>query len=117
MLTVTPAAVAVLAPPPAVAAPVRLSSVYRAGLLIDLLNPKTVLFFLALVPQFVPGGSLNLGTAAVLVGCVVGLGLVFDGGYAAAADGLRRHGATVGRWGPSLTGGCFLALGVVAFLG
>lgn len=117
MLTVTPAAVALLAPPPAVATPVRLSAVYRAGLLIDLLNPKTVLFFLALVPQFVPGGSLNLGTAAVLVGSVVGLGLVFDGGYAAAADGLRRHGATVGRWGPSLTGGCFLALGVVAFLG
>jgi threonine/homoserine/homoserine lactone efflux protein len=117
VLTVTPAAVALLAPPPSVAAPVRLASVYRAGLLVDLLNPKTVLFFLALVPQFVPGGDLTVGAAAVLVSCVVGLGLVFDGGYAAAANGLRQHGATVGRWGPTLTGGCFLVLGVVAFLG
>jgi threonine/homoserine/homoserine lactone efflux protein len=98
---------------------VRLWPVFRAGLLIDLLNPKTVLFFLALLPQFVPGGALTASSAAVLVICVVGLGLLFDGGYAALAGGLqRRRGLTaVGRWGPSLAGVCFLALAAVTFLG
>ncbi|HEU4545827.1 MAG TPA: LysE family translocator [Microlunatus sp.] len=98
---------------------VRLWPVYRAGLLVDLLNPKTVIFFLALLPQFVPGGALTASAAATMVICVVGLGLLFDGGYAAVAGGLqRRRGlSAVGRWGPSLAGGCFLALAAVTFLG
>lgn len=98
---------------------VRLWPVYRAGLLVDLLNPKTVIFFLALLPQFVPGGALTASAAATMVICVVGLGLLFDGGYAAVAGGLqRRRGlSSVGRWGPSLAGGCFLALAAVTFLG
>jgi threonine/homoserine/homoserine lactone efflux protein len=99
---------------------VRLWPVFRAGLLVDLLNPKTVIFFLALLPQFVPAGAaLTTSAAAVMVICVVGLGLLFDGGYAALAGGLqRRHGLTaVGRWGPSLAGVCFLALAAVTFLG
>ena len=98
---------------------VRLWPVFRAGLLVDLLNPKTVIFFLALLPQFVPGGALTASAAAVMVVCVVGLGLLFDGGYAALAGGLqRRRGLTaVGRWGPPLAGGCFLALAAVTFLG
>ena len=70
---------------------VRLWPVFRAGLLVDLLNPKTVIFFLALLPQFVPGGALTASTAAVMVICVVGLGLLFDGGYAALAGGLQRR--------------------------
>ena len=96
---------------------VRLWSVFRAGLLVDLLNPKTVIFFLALLPQFVPGGVLTAPTAAVMVVCVVSLGLVFDGGYAALAGGLQRRGlSALSRWGPPLAGGCFLALAAVTFL-
>jgi threonine/homoserine/homoserine lactone efflux protein len=99
--------------------PVRLWPVFRAGLLVDLLNPKTVLFFLALLPQFVPSGDLTASSGAVMVVCVVGLGLLFDGGYAAVAGGLqRRQGLrVVRRWAPSLAGGCFLALAAVTFLG
>ena len=70
---------------------VRLWPVFRAGLLVDLLNPKTVIFFLALLPQFVPGGALTASAAAAMVICVVGLGLLFDGGYAAVAGGLQRR--------------------------
>ena len=98
---------------------VRLWPVFRAGLLVDLLNPKTVIFFLALLPQFVPGGALTTSAAAVMVICVVGLGTLFDGGYAALAGELQRRQAltVVGRWGPSLAGACFLALAAVTFLG
>jgi threonine/homoserine/homoserine lactone efflux protein len=98
---------------------VRLWPVFRAGLLVDLLNPKTVIFFLALLPQFVPDGALTASAAATMVICVVGLGLLFDGGYAAVAGGLqRRRGlGAASRWGPSVAGGCFLALAAVTFLG
>jgi threonine/homoserine/homoserine lactone efflux protein len=115
----TPAGGTIVLTPMGTTQTVRLWPVFRAGLLIDLLNPKTVLFFLALLPQFVPGGALTASSAAVLVICVVGLGLLFDGGYAALAGGLqRRRGLTaVGRWGPSLAGVCFLALAAVTFLG
>ena len=115
----TPAGGTIVLTPTGTDQTVRLWPVFRAGLLIDLLNPKTVLFFLALLPQFVPGGALTASSAAVLVICVVGLGLLFDGGYAALAGGLqRRRGLTaVGRWGPSLAGVCFLALAAVTFLG
>jgi threonine/homoserine/homoserine lactone efflux protein len=115
----TPAGGTIVLTPTGTTQTVRLWQVFRAGLLIDLLNPKTVLFFLALLPQFVPGGALTASSAAVLVICVVGLGLLFDGGYAALAGGLqRRRGLTaVGRWGPSLAGVCFLALAAVTFLG
>ena len=93
--------------------------VFRAGLLVDLLNPKTVIFFLALLPQFVPAGALTISAAVVMVICVVGLGVLFDGGYAALAGGLQgRHSlSAVGRWGPSVAGVCFLALAAVTFLG
>jgi threonine/homoserine/homoserine lactone efflux protein len=97
---------------------VRLWPVFRTGLLVDLLNPKTVLFFLALLPQFVPGGALTASAAVVMVICVVGLGLAFDGGYAALAGGLQRRGLTaLGRWARPVAGGCFLALAVAAVLG
>lgn len=89
---------------------------FRAGLLVDLLNPKTVLFFLALMPQFLTGADLTLTAAAVMAVCVVGLALVFDSGYAALAGGLQRHGRGLGRWGRPLTGGCFLALAAATFL-
>ena len=108
----------ILAGPARGRATVRLWSVFRAGLLVDLLNPKTVIFFLALLPQFVPGGVLTASSAAVMVVCVVSLGLVFDGGYAALAGGLQRRGLpALSRWGPPLAGGCFLVLAAATVLG
>lgn len=102
--------------PPAPETRVRLWPVFRAGLLVDLLNPKTVLFFLALLPQFLTGGDLTTSAAGLMVVGVVGLALVFDSGYAALAGGLQQHGRGLGRWGPPLTGGCFLALSAATFL-
>lgn len=104
----------VTTPPPETR--VRLWPVFRAGLLVDLLNPKTVLFFLALLPQFLTGGDLTTSAAGLMVVGVVGLALVFDSGYAALAGGLQQHGRGLGRWGPPLTGGCFLALAAATFL-
>lgn len=59
---------------------------YRDGVLVDLLNPKTALFFLAFLPQFVdPAQGSVARQVALLDLCFVLLALVCDGSYAVAA--------------------------------
>lgn len=67
-------------------------SLYRDGLLVDLLNPKTALFFLAFVPQFVDPARGSPAIQSGLLGLLfVGLALVCDAGYALAASRLADH--------------------------
>jgi len=53
---------------PAGPAPLRYSmrAAFGSGLLSTLLNPKVGLFYLAVVPQFIPHGGNTLGTAMIL---------------------------------------------------
>jgi threonine/homoserine/homoserine lactone efflux protein len=98
--------------------PARHRQLYVQGVVVNVLNPKTALFFLAFLPQFV---DTNHGSIALQVAV---LGLVFatialssDVMYALLASllagKLRRSGtgAKVRRW---LSGGIFVALGVTA---
>ena len=92
--------------------------IYRAGVLVDLLNPKSLVFFLALLPQFIPDRGLSVSLAAAMISCVVGLGVAFDGGYAALAGRLPRTAlAPARRWGPIVAGWCFLALAASIVIG
>lgn len=99
-------------------APRRLRQLYLQGVVVNVLNPKTALFFVAFVPQFV---SPNRGSVPLQVGL---LGLLFsaiafssDVLYALLADivgrKLRRGGTgdRLRRWA---SGGIFVVLGVVA---
>ena len=65
---------------------------YRDGFIVNLLNPKTALFFLAFLPQFVEPERGHLVTQIVFLGlifCV--LGFITDGCYALIAG-------TAGKW-------------------
>jgi threonine/homoserine/homoserine lactone efflux protein len=68
-----------------------LGRAYLDGVLVNLLNPKVVLFFLAFLPQFVSDvdGPVK-GQMLVLGSVFVALGLVFDLGCAVAGARLRR---------------------------
>jgi threonine/homoserine/homoserine lactone efflux protein len=66
--------------------PRRLDRLYRQGIVVNVLNPKTALFFFAFLPQFVDvdQGSVGLQIAALGVFFLV-LAVISDGMYALAA--------------------------------
>jgi threonine/homoserine/homoserine lactone efflux protein len=73
------------APPPAVP----LKRVYVQGFIVNLLNPKTALFILALLPQFVdPARGSAVVQILVLGGVLASLGLLSDGAYALASGSI-----------------------------
>jgi threonine/homoserine/homoserine lactone efflux protein len=97
-----------------------LARVYLAGLLVDLLNPKTVLFFVAVLPQFVVAGAGSVpAQSLVLGGSAVLMALLVDGGYAVLAARAVRRGipASAARWGRRASGLAFCGLAAVALLG
>jgi threonine/homoserine/homoserine lactone efflux protein len=65
---------------------------FRDGFVVNLLNPKTALFFLAFLPQFVDLSRGHVALQIVFLGLVyTALGFLTDGSYALAAG-------TAGNW-------------------
>jgi threonine/homoserine/homoserine lactone efflux protein len=98
----------------------RLGRVFAQGIVVNVLNPKTALFFLAFLPQFV---DQSRGHASLQVGLLgltfVALGLVTDSTWAVAAgaagDVLRRS-QRFARAQRYVSGTVLVSLGVVAAL-
>jgi threonine/homoserine/homoserine lactone efflux protein len=88
--------------------------VFTQGMVVNVLNPKTALFFLAFLPQFVDRDH-TVWTQITVLGLVwVGLGLLSDGSYALAGGtigGLIRRRRKAVR---IASGGVFVGLGAVA---
>ena len=88
------------------------------GVVVNVLNPKTALFFLAFLPQFVMTARGDVGAQVLGLGLLfVGLGVITDGLYAVgagtAAHWLRGNPQFVRseRW---VSGSMYIGLGVVA---
>lgn len=96
-----------------------LSRAFAQGIVVNVLNPKTALFFLAFLPQFVNPSSGAAWAQITVLGLVfVALAVLSDGLYAllsgTAAGWLRRRGESAGfRRGSRLfSGGVYVALGL-----
>ena len=93
---------------------------YRQGVVVNVLNPKTALFFLAFLPQFVdPGAGRPAPQMLVLGALFVTLGVMSDGTYALVASRLGewlRTRRTFARNRRYVTGGVYITLGAVAAL-
>jgi threonine/homoserine/homoserine lactone efflux protein len=90
---------------------------FMRGTIVNALNPKTALFFLAFLPQFVAPDRGGVWSQALVLGFVfVGLGLVTDSLYALVAGtvgGLLRRRRNAVRYGSGIV---FIALGATAAL-
>jgi len=95
---------------------ISVGAAFRQGLLTEVLNPKTALFFLAFLPQFVrpENGAVSL-QMAILGGIFILLGLASTVAFALGADRLgqflRRHPAVL-KWQGKVVGGIYCALGI-----
>ena len=66
-----------------------LKRIYWQGFAINLLNPKTALFFFAFLPQFVDPAKGNVTSQTLLLGALfVGMALITDSLYALLASSL-----------------------------
>ncbi len=104
----------------ATAHPPRLRRAFLDGVVVNVLNPKTALFFLAFLPQFVDVSCGHAGTQVLMLGMLfVALGLVTDGGYALTAGTVaqwlraRPRFLASERW---ISGVMYIGLGVAAAL-
>jgi threonine/homoserine/homoserine lactone efflux protein len=75
----------------AAAAPRRLSQLFYRGAVVNVLNPKTALFFFAFLPQFVDPDRAVAPQLLVLGLLFIGLAIVSDGAWALVAG-------TAGGW-------------------
>jgi threonine/homoserine/homoserine lactone efflux protein len=103
-----------------IAAGQSLRRIFTQGVLVAVLNPKTALFFLAFLPQFVDSSHGPVARQMLLLGCIfVLMALVSDSLYALLADSLgqwvRRSPAFL-RGERYVVGGVYLGLGITAAL-
>ena len=95
-----------------------LRRLYRDGFVVNLLNPKTALFFLAFLPQFVDPSRGAVAMQITFLGLLFTLmGLTSDGLYALVAGTAGRwikHSARYLRCERYVTGSMFIGLGVTA---
>ncbi len=98
------------------ARPLGVPAAFRQAVLAELLNPKTALFFLAFLPQFVQPGRSTVTMQLATLGVIFS---AMSAGYAtiiaivAAPIGrwLGRH-SDIGRWQGRVVGAIFVGLGI-----
>ena len=103
---------------PGAGQPLQLRRAFWDGVVVNVLNPKTALFFLAFLPQFADVSRGSVGLQILVLGAIfVLLGLITDGGYAVtagtAAHWLRGHPRFFATE-PWVSGSMYIGLGLAA---
>jgi len=90
---------------------------FRQGMVVNILNPKTAIFFLAFLPQFVDPSMAVAPQVLVLGVEFIAIAVISDGAYALIAGTLGeriRDSALANRWVDRAAGGTLVALGGLA---
>jgi threonine/homoserine/homoserine lactone efflux protein len=97
-----------------------LSRAFYQGVIVNLLNPKAALFFIAFLPQFVDAGRGSITTQIMFLGAIVMiLGALSDSIYALLAGGagnLLRGNLKILRAQRYFAGSVYIGLGVMTAL-
>ena len=105
-------------PPPDVATAsddsVTARGVFGHAALVTALNPKSIIFFIAFVPQFVDPGAALVPQFVIMTATFVGLAAANALVYALLADQMRHRllNPAARRWMPRLSGSALIAMGV-----
>jgi threonine/homoserine/homoserine lactone efflux protein len=96
--------------------PEGLTSIFRQGVLTNVLNPKVAIFFLAFLPQFIDAHRGSVALQIVLLGLIfnvggtlVNLAVAYAGGTLGELLRRNEHFARLQRW---FTGVIFIGLGL-----
>lgn len=90
------------------------AAAFRSGLITDLLNPKVGVFYLALLPQFIPAGADVLGWSVLLVSVEQLTAISCLVGYAVLAHGVGKllNRPAVTTWLERILGTVLIGLGM-----
>jgi homoserine/homoserine lactone efflux protein len=96
--------------------PERIPALWGKSFVVGISNPKAILFFSSLLPQFVGNPQdANIGSLLSLIGLFVLIKFLVSGGYALTAkkmaDRLAKPGAAI--WGKRITGCVLMVFGMV----
>ncbi|MGD9950882.1 MAG: LysE family translocator, partial [Desulfobulbus sp.] len=89
---------------------------FRQGVLVDVLNPKVAIFFMAFLPQFVRPGHGAVSLQLLVLGLlVIGVAIVVDSSFVLAASRtasyFRGH-PRASLWLDRVLGSIFIGLGI-----
>ncbi len=94
----------------------KLSKIFWQGMIVNVLNPKTALFFFAFLPQFVSPSAGPVAQQILLLGTIfVGMAIVSDGLYAMIAGTAGQFlsgNMRVARFQKYLSGTIYIFLGI-----
>jgi threonine/homoserine/homoserine lactone efflux protein len=100
------------------AGPGSLRRAFAEGLLVNVLNPKVALFFLAFLPQFTDPGQGSVAAQTLALGALFfGIALAMDLIYALAASAIGARvpwGSDAARRRERITGAIYIVLGGLA---
>ncbi|MEJ2765165.1 LysE family translocator [Photobacterium sp. MCCC 1A19761] len=89
---------------------------FKQGVLVDILNPKVAIFFMAFLPQFVRDGAGPVSLQLFYLGLIViAVAIVVESAYVLAADKLShrmRRSKTFSVWLDRIVGMMFAGLGI-----
>jgi threonine/homoserine/homoserine lactone efflux protein len=100
-------------PPP----PATRRRLFAQGVVVNVLNPKTAIFFVAFLPQFADPARGPVAPQLALLGLIfVAIAFVSDSLWAVGASAVagRLRTPRARRWTNRVSGGCFVALGALA---
>jgi len=99
-----------------IARPLSSGRIFRQAVLINVLNPKVALFFMALLPQFVSPQAAHPAMSFLFLGCLFDfngtiVNIVFAV-FSSKIAGRCRQSSMLGRLGRTAVAGLFIALGL-----
>ncbi len=96
--------------------PISANKAFRQAIVIEILNPKTALFFLAFLPQFTDPSRGAIWMQLLVLGAIfVTMSFAFTSLLAVCAAGVSKwigRNSNIGRWQGKAIGSIYVALGL-----